>query len=161
MNVLDIKQEHYFPFTFRILGVILMSSGPLIYISQPHTTIYWLMIVLLPILGLVLLTSRYGLIIDINHKSYKVYSWWLGHKSGKSESFAYIEKFYINEVTEAMTMNTRTGAQYDIKKRQHMAFMKLDHGEKVHVDTDTSYEALKERVAKYTTACRPVMQSSN
>jgi hypothetical protein len=159
MGIIDIKQEPYFPFTFRLLGIILIVTSPLIYISQPHYIAMYLLMILLPIVGFILLTSRYGLLIDTQEKSYTIYTWILGRKFGNPKSFRNIEKFYVNEVTDSMVMTTRAGIQHDIKKRTHKAFMKLDNGDKIHVDTDSNYDKLNQRVEDYRALCNELLKS--
>ena len=152
MNEIDIKQESYFPLNFKIFGGIIIFGSLLFSISSnfESVTVLKLIISLAFIcLGIFLISARYGLKINIENNSYTVYTYILGFKAGQPTMFNYIEKFYINQVTEKALATTRTGAKFDVKNTIFKAFIKLDNGEKIHLDTDNSEIALEKRVADY------------
>ncbi len=150
--ILDIKQEAYFPFTFKLMGVLLFLFAVLQWVAELPFVVKILITLIAPLLGLAMITTRYGLRIDVDKGEYTVYTWLLGMKTGRAMPFKYIEKIYINEVTESATVTARSGLASDVHKKVYKAFMKLDTGEKVHLDTDRRLERLEARVSDYETA---------
>lgn len=161
MTTLDIKQEAYFPFNFKVFGGIVIL-GSVLFISSfgiealPIGKAILLLAGL--VFGLTLLTARYGLTIDIKNKSYTVYVMILGYKSGQPERFRFIDKFYINQVKEKVIATTRTGAKFDASNLVFKAYMRLDNGAKVHLDTDKKESALERRMADYRSFLAPVYE---
>lgn len=150
MPKVDIKQEAYFPYTFRIFGLILLAFGVLVWTQHElHDLVKWLVTIGSWALGLSMASARYGLWVDPEIRKFCVYVNILGWKSGKPINYEHIESIFINEVTESATVQSRAGSVYDFNKKVHKAFMKLDDGEKIHMDTDKKAERLKERVESY------------
>ncbi|MGB3464975.1 MAG: hypothetical protein WBA74_06890, partial [Cyclobacteriaceae bacterium] len=110
--------------------------------------------------GLLLITARYGLLIDIRNTTYTVYSLWLGMKFGQAEKFGRIEKLYINRIKETYSVSKFAGARTDVSSHTFKAFMLLDTGEKVHVDTHKSMEKLTEKVRQYEQVLAPILDES-
>lgn len=161
MNEIDIKQEPYCPITFRVFGYGLIVGG-LTYIipfSDEFSIINMLIGIGLSIVGLILATTHYGLIINLDNPSYTVYVWILGFKSGKPVKFNYIEKFYINAVTETASISNYSGARKDYSKQVYKAYMLLDTQEKIHVDTHRKEEVLLKKVEEYKKKAKPVHNS--
>lgn len=150
MPKIDIKQEAYFPFTFRIFGLILLLFGLLIW-TQVHLSVWvrWLITTGSWAIGICMAVARYGLWVDPESKHFCVYVNILGWKSGKPVPYGSIESIFMNEVTETTTVQSRAGSVYDARNKVHKAFMKLDNGEKIHMDTDKKPERLLERVVSY------------
>lgn len=150
MQILDIKQESYFPQNFKIFGFILMIGTLLSFISVSTISILRIIISLsVLVLGGSMVFTRYGLEINPVKKTYTIYTHLLGLKFGKPVSFHFIDKFYINQVTEQALATTRTGAKFDLKKKIYKAFIRLDNGEKIHLDTDKNEKKLKGRLDEY------------
>ena len=149
MSIVDIKQESYFPFTFKLFGMVLFIFGLAIWTQNLPVIAKWLIMVGSYLSGLLMITTRYGLRFDAEKRTYFPYLWLLGWKSGKEQSYNQIEKIFINEVTKSATVQTRTGGSYNSKSKVFKAFMKLDTGEKIHLDTDKRKERLEKRVTDY------------
>ncbi len=149
---LDIKQESSFPFTFKLMGGLLVLFAVLQWVAEFPMATKVLITVFVPLLGLAMITTRYGLMIDVDKREYTVYTWILGMKTGRPIPFKYIEKIYINEVTESATVTARSGLSSDVYKKVYKAFMKLDKGGKIHLDTDRRLERIEARVSEYKTA---------
>ena len=65
MNKIDIKQEAYFPFTFKLFGLILFAFGLLIWTQRELYFIAKLRGMITSFaLGGAIVTARYGLLID-------------------------------------------------------------------------------------------------
>ena len=146
---IDVKQEHLFPFNFRLFGQILLAAGPLIFSTQALH--WWIIIIsiLLPIIGLVVVDTRYGLQIDTKKKTYKIYTQLLGLRFGKNSTYTAVEKIFINKVRTSTIITSWAGLQRDHKSYSYKAFIKFSNGVKVHLDTDRDFEKLQLRVDRY------------
>ncbi len=150
---LDIKQEYYFPFTFRLFGLVLITLGVFIW-TQPMAPYLKSVITIFSwCLAALLITMRYGLWIDSSSKQYKIYLWVLGIKKGKTATYVELEKIYINEVREAASFQTRTSS-YIANTTIFKAFLKLEDETKIHLDSDRKREKLEERVEHYRDALK-------
>lgn len=160
MNIIHIKQEPFFPLTFRLFGFGLLVGGLLFII--PLTPEYEITDVVIGVAlllgGLILISARYGLLINVSERTYQVYSWWLGYKAGETENFGSIEKFYINRIKETNAISTFSGSVSEVSNFTYKAYMLLDTGEKVHVDTHRSEEKLTEKVRSYEEKAAPVLE---
>ncbi|SMD35070.1 hypothetical protein SAMN04488029_2324 [Reichenbachiella faecimaris] len=162
MQTVDIKQESYFPHNFKIFGgVLIFGALASLLISTDISLVSVLVSLLLVLLGVLMIFVRYGLRIDPGTKTYTEYTWLLGLKLGQPESFHFIDKFYINQVTEQALATTRTGAKFDIKNRIFKAYIRLDNGEKLHLDTDKNEETLTRRLTQYKNILGSVYHSTD
>lgn len=150
MEKLNIKQESYFPFTFKLFGLILFAFGLLIWTQREWVFFAKLLSMIASFaLGGAILTARHGLLIDPIERTLLEYIQVLFWKIGSSKPYEAIEKIFINEVTEAATFQTRTGSVHDVKNIVYKAFLKLDDGEKVQLDRDKKRDRLENRVQNY------------
>ena len=146
--ILDIKQEYYFPFTFRLFGLILILFGVMIW-TQPMsdwlkaciTAVSW-------ILAATISTMRYGLWINTSTREYAIYTWILGLKRGEAIPYKEIEKIYVNKVNQTATVQTRV-TSFTSNQNLFKAFLKFDDETKIHLDTDRNRERLLTRVKRY------------
>ncbi len=83
----------------------------------------------------------------------------MGFRFGTPKEFKFIEKYYINEVNEDTVLMFRAGIQYDIRKKVFKLYMKLDTGDKIHVDTDKNHEKISSRMNKYTELTKTICSS--
>lgn len=146
---LEIKQEPYFPFTFKIFGAILCFSSLFVMISTLPVILKGVAIAVVIGLGTVLISAYYGLIIDANSKTFTSYVWVLGFKVGQPVKFHSIEKCYVNHVEEVAKVTSRSGRSSKVSKWIFKAFLKLDSGEKVFLDSDKNKEDLYRRIEDY------------
>jgi len=156
-GIIEIKQETYLPYSFKLVGLTI-SLMSLVFIGVIITSsgrFDWLValkilgLIVLVISGLMLLTAHYRLLIDPRKRKYHVYVWLLGFKSGRPETFKSIEKIFINGVKLSSRKTSYSGRIVDYKDYVYKAFMKLDNGEKIHLDTDHDKEKLDARVNGY------------
>ncbi len=150
MAVLDIKQESYFPFTFKLFGLIAISFGFLIWTQREMLFILKALIMFGSVLvGLLMATARHGLWIKPKSRTYCEYVWLLGWKVGKVVTYAGIEKIFINEVTDEANVQARSGLSYTVRDMKLKAFLKFDDGKKIHMDTDKNKDKIEARVRRY------------
>jgi len=167
MAIINIKQEYLLPFHIRIFGILLVVFGLLgfgisllILVNEgKQDWLIWLS-PLLFILATFITFTHYRLIIDPDHRTYTVLTRMPLIKSGQPEQFNHISNIYINPVKETTTYTTRSAMRYDSTKQLYKAFMKLDNGEKIHLDTDSDEQKLEGRVDKYIEALGGVYQPS-
>jgi hypothetical protein len=165
---IDIKQEYLMPFHLRVLGYFLIVFGTLGVIislmillqSGSYDWLLWLSPVFV-LIGAFISVSHYRLIIDPKEKTYTVATRMPFITSGKPESFNYISKIYVNPVKETTTYTTRGAIRHDSTKELYKAFMKLDDGEKIHLDTDRDKSALESRVDDYILKLGDIYQPGN
>ncbi|MGL1888935.1 MAG: hypothetical protein OCD76_20650 [Reichenbachiella sp.] len=149
MSYLDIKQEYYLPFHMRMIGLFLSMGSIYVAYSQELSARTIIISVAFMVIGILMLTTRYGLRIDITKRTFVIYSWIFGLKIGKPSKYDSIQKFYINQVTENTTMTFKSGSRSNLKNGIFKAFMLLDNGEKVHVDSDRNENELTKRLENY------------
>lgn len=150
MQKIDIRQEAYFPFTFKLFGLILFAFGLLIWTQREwHLIVKILTMFGSFSLGGAIISARYGLIIDPIEKTLLEYVQVLFWRTGKPRAYGSIEKIFINEVTEAAKFQTRTGSVHNVKNQVYKAYIKLDNDEKVQLDKDKKRDRLEERIQNY------------
>lgn len=150
MKKIDIKQEAYFPFTFKLFSLILFAFGLLIWTQREWHFMAKLLIMIASYgLGSSIFTARYGLTIDPIGKSIHEYTQILFWKTGKVKPYDIIEKIFINEVTESSRFQTRTGTVHDVKNKAYKAFIKLNNDDKIQLDRDKTRGRLEDRVRNY------------
>jgi len=159
MKNLDIKQEHYFPINFKVFGLALIL-GTLISLTIGDAFVVKLIfLAVFTLLTFIMFTTRYGILIDVENATYMVYTWFLWKKKGKPIKINTIEKIYINEVLVAKKVyRYSSGIGKKFQDRIYKAFMKLDDGTKIHLDTDNSEEALADRVKQYAIVLSPLIE---
>lgn len=146
----------FFGYLLMIVGGIAFATSTVKIIQGVSPGIGIILGPVLLILGMAIAFSHYRLSIHPENKTYRVYVKVLGMKSGKPSSFKYIEKIYINPVKVSTTMNSYAGRRHDHQEVIYKAFMKMDTGEKIHMDTDTNEDRLSQRVNSYITALKNV-----
>jgi hypothetical protein len=149
MSAIDIKQEALVPNTFKFFGLLLIIGGLIALRFYGDITVIILRNMLsigLIGLGAFLASAYYGLRIDVDNRTYTVYTFALGWKMGKPIKFESIELFYINRVKMSSRMNSYGGHKHTDETYTFNAYMKLNTGNKVHLDTDSDEGRLAERV---------------
>ncbi len=159
MQLIRIKHNYVLPKQFRFFGVVSFLVGA-IFFTQHIDAIGLLVLVIATLLGTLMLTSRYGLILDPSQKCYKEYTQLLWIENGTWTPYTNIEKVFINEIHESERMVTRSGAKFDFKARSFRAYLKFDGGEKIELDNDKSKERLLARVAKYNELLSTIIQDN-
>jgi len=153
-ETINIRQEPYFTLPFKLIAITIIFSVIFFYYQQldysrTFNIIVWLKIIssiiAIPIC-VILLTAHHGVLIDKTHKSVLVYVWILGFKTGTPKYFNYIERIYINGVKLSSRKTTSTGRIVIFKDYVYKAYIALDDGEKIHLDTDKSEEKLITRI---------------
>jgi hypothetical protein len=149
--MIDIKQEPYLPLSFRIGGYIIIIFGLLRIVSTIAVNFNLMAVLLgaaLILIGSILITTHYRLEINLTNKTYTQHTWLLSVKLGSPENFDFVDKIYVNQVKESTGYSSHGGKRYESKDILYKAFMKMDDGEKVHIDSDKNEEELNKRVNK-------------
>lgn len=155
-SMIDIKQEFILPLPFRVFGFIMALAGLIALAVNAYQLIafntfsWWLPgSILVAAGGGIIATAHYRLRINAHENWFKIYVWILGFHQGKRESFDHIENIFINRVVESTRMSSYTGHPSVQKEYLFKAFMKLDTGEKIHLDTDNEEHKLNSRIDIY------------
>lgn len=159
--VIDIKQEALAPISFKFFGFLLIIGGLIATRFYGDITVLILRNLLgigLIGLGAFLVSAYYGLRIDIENRTYSVYTFALGMKLGKPVKFKSITKFYINRVKLVDKMTSYGGNKHTRETYCYKAYMKLDACEKVHLATDSDEARLAEKVEGYKKQLWPIIQ---
>lgn len=137
----------YFPAGFTLAGSIVAAFGVLFLFVN--------FMVGLPVtlLGVVVATTHYRLVIDTTNKTYKDCIWFLGFRTGHSVRFESIEYLFINTSRESQTMHIRV-VRSMIHKRVFSGYIKFSDSDKVHIGTRDSKPDLMRRLQPVATALR-------
>lgn len=149
MGILNIKHAFLLPYHFRIFGWVIILFGFLL-----PTTINNIPLLLLAsagciLVGILFVTSRYGLKIDLDQKKYKEYVKVLGFSSGSWISYEAIEKIFINAVKSSQTMASRGNYRTEIVINEFAAYLKFADGSRIELDEDEDKAALITRLNRY------------
>jgi len=159
MSSIDISHDYCLPKQFRFFGVavvvfaIVFVAG---HLSLPGKTISLVSV----IAGLLMLTARYGLLLNAKERRYKEYVHLLSYKKGQWLSYAGIEKIFVNKLKISEIVVSRTGARFDAKSQIFQAYLKLDDGTKVELDSDSNRERLVARLNRYNRVLQTTIQDN-
>jgi hypothetical protein len=135
MASLSFKTDSYFPSGFAFAAGIIGAFGLLF-------TFVELMVGLpITLIGVVVATTHYRLIIDTEKKTYKESVWFLGYNTGELIPFEKIEYLFIKTSNESQTMYGRA-ARTTIHKRVFDGYLKFSETQKVHIATRDSKDEL-------------------
>lgn len=159
MTRIDISHDYCLTKQFRFLGIA-VGLFSVFFLTQ-HPTLSGAIISLVSsIAGLLMLTARYGLALDVEQHRYQEYVRLLFYKNGPWLSYTGIEKIFVNKLKVSQTMVTRTGARFDTQSQDYQAYLKFDNGTKVELDGDSNKEKLFLRLRKYNEMLQAVIQDN-
>jgi hypothetical protein len=101
--------------------------------------------VLLALLGIIIITTHYGVEIDANSKSYREYTWFLGLKNGKRETYDSIQYFFLKPGRVSRTYNSRIQST-TIRDIEYNGFLKFSESEKVHIVSDSEKQKALDKI---------------
>lgn len=128
-ELLDYRTQYYVP--WRMVWGLPLIFGSLLLLLSGHP-VFGAMLVLL---GVVILTTHYGLEIDLGNKSYREYLWVLGAKSGEVKRFEQVHYVFIKKVKVSQTMNSRVSST-TIRKDQFDGYIKFSEDDKIHLRSE-------------------------
>lgn len=143
---IDIKSATPVPVTLRGLGMAMVVPVVVGSISK-------LVSIPLALIGLSLITIRNGIRVDLNSKTYQEYTWFLGVRFGKVESFHKIEYVFLKENKVSQNMSARL-ASATVHSEVFDGFIRFSESDKVHVFRGRT----KESVMKQLTALSAQLQ---
>ena len=135
---LDFKTTRYFPGTFIFLGGLLVICG---LVALTKIIVLGLLLFLI---AAFLLTTTYGLTINLEQKHYHDYLWVLGYKKGGWKSFECIDYFFIKQrnVTQTMHMKSITNT---VHKPVYDGYLRFSEKNKIFI---ASFENKNKLLAK-------------
>jgi len=123
---LNVNTGWYFEGPPRWLGYLFL----VIAIPIVGKSIVWP--VVLGLLGVIIITTRYGVEINADEKSYKEYTWFLGFKKGKRIYYDNIQYVFLKPVKVSRTYNGRI-QNSTITNTEFNGFLKFSEHEKIYV----------------------------
>ena len=149
METIDIKHAHLLPFHFRVFGGAIILLGLLLPVQIQNFVALVAASAGCVLVGVLFITTRYGIQIDPAEKRYREYIKILGFNSGSWKLYDSIEKVFINPMKSSQTMTTRGNYRTEIVKDEYMAFLKFGNGTRVELDEDSNKEKLLARLTRY------------
>ena len=140
---LNIKNGSLFPWHFQVVAAALVMGSLTAFSSNI------ILAVVLLLIGVFMLTSYSGVLIDHSEKSYKEYSSYLFIKVGETKHFDDVDKIFINgnnvsqTVYTAHTLNSKT-----FKNMVYDGYLKFTNGEKVHLISSKNKKKLMIQLEK-------------
>ncbi len=144
-NRLDISTHHYFPIQFTALGIGLIVMAFFAFEMYPFLSIGFI------ILGLLLATTHYRLLLDAKHKKYKEYLWILGFKKGSHFSYEQIHYVYLNR----LRFNDEYGpfaVRFNASGKIFQGFIKLSNNESLFIGESIKKDNLLKKIRKISQA---------
>lgn len=135
MNQLNFTTQYYFPGRF-----VWIIASPLAAIAFLGGHLYWLCALAI-LIGFIAITTRYGVIVDLNSKKYQDYIWVCGFKIGPWVSFSKIQYVFIKDYKIQQRFNSRVNSA-TFSHNEFRGFIKFSEQEKIHIITRKNYEAL-------------------
>jgi hypothetical protein len=109
----------------KLIGFLLLIFGvPLLFVN-------WLSIIVV-LIGIFIVTTRYGLKIDSENKKYQDYLQIAGLKTGEEKEYEQIEKLFITAGKKTTKMQLRGHASY-LNQLEYNGFIKFSEDDKVHL----------------------------
>lgn len=136
-NKFSYLTQDYFPPNIKLLGGLFFVVGLLALVLAKFLagTIFLL-------LGILIFTTKYGIAIDIQAKSYHDFLSIVGYKNGKKHPFQSIEYLYITSGKKTTTMQLRANAT-TITKLEFNGYIKFSEDEKVHLSSSEKKEKVE------------------
>lgn len=160
MSSIKILHDYCLPRHFRLFGVIALVFGA-IFFSQHMNAAGLAVSVVSVALGLLILTARYGLEIDLSEMQYKEFVRLLWWQNGIWKPFDGVKKIFINRLKISERMVTRSGAKYDIKSMEYQAYITFSDGSKIELDSDRNKDKLLLRLQGYNARLQTDMQDNS
>ncbi|MEQ9301869.1 MAG: hypothetical protein RIF33_25035 [Cyclobacteriaceae bacterium] len=135
---IDFNTTRYFPGTFIFLGALLFVCG-LVALTKSVA-----LGLLLFLISAFLLTTTYGMTIDMEQKRYHDYLWMLGYKKGKWHSFERVDYFFIKKRNASQTMHMKSITN-TVHKPVYDGYLRFSEEDKVFIAT---YEKKSKLLAK-------------
>lgn len=122
---IDIFTQHYCPFHIIVLGAVFLIISLFTVFMIPILGFVFL------ILGIILTTSHYRLVLVPANKKYREYLWIIGFQRGSVQDYDKVEYLFINKVEQ----NAEYGliARLSVRKKLYQAYLKFSNGEKVYL----------------------------
>ncbi len=127
--------QYYFP--SRILWAVV---AVLFVVGGLGTQYFWLAGFAI-VIGVVGITTRYGVEIDFLSKQYKEYTWLLGYKAGDAVKFERIEYLFIKKIKMSQNMNSLLTST-TIDRDEYRGYIKFNEQEKIHFITHENLDHL-------------------
>lgn len=140
-ELLHYRTQYYIPWRFVWGLPLIFGSLLLLLLGHPVIGASFLL------LAILILTTHYGLEIDLRNKSYREYTWVLGARNGETRRFAEIQYVFIKKIKVSQTINSQVNST-TIRKDQFEGYIKFSEDEKIHLRSEEKKEDLLSNVRK-------------
>jgi len=144
MTKIDFKTSDYFP------GIVMASSAVFTFVGTIVLFVNLVVGVVLLLMSIVILTTRYRIEIDFVNKTFKEYLWIAGLKQGEEENFDKIEYLYITRSNVSQKLNSRVSST-TIYKQVYNGFLKFSETQKIRLFSEDNKEALLKKLKPIST----------
>jgi hypothetical protein len=133
---MDITTGWYFESGMRIAGYALVAIALTLLAGG-----YYLAALVFALLGIIVLTTRYGFQINSSAKTYREYTWFFGLKNGQWKSYQAIQYLFVKSARVSRRYNTRVQSR-TITRTEFNGYVKFSESEKIHVANAVEKEDL-------------------
>lgn len=148
-NAIAIKQDFVLAFHFQALVVLFFGSGVLTTFFAHPTIVTVIVVVLISIFPILLVMSRYYIILDGEKqeviKSVRIFGFYL---RTSRYAFHQVERLFLNQVRTSQRLASYV-SQREFKDVLFKTFIKFHNGEKWFLDEDHDYNDLRQRTLDY------------
>lgn len=143
-DALNIKTGSLFPWHFQLIALVIMIGAVALFLTN------MLLSLVLLIIGIAMLTSYSGILIDPLKKTYRSYNAFLFFKAGSVVSYEGIEKIFINankksqKIYTAHTLDSNT-----FKNTVYDGYLKFIDGTKIHLISKKNKPAVMGKLKEY------------
>jgi len=152
---IDITTAYYFPLIMRIVAVGLIIPGVALLFAPMN---WWMAGLLLILLSLFILTTRYQLSINLVNQTYQDHLWIAGFKKGEKNHFNTITGMFVNQNAYTQTVNSRASSmtKHGIEYNGYVRFDDQD----IHLLSDDSKNKVMRKLKKIQEALKGNIVSS-
>ena len=134
-NSFNFITQYYFP--SRFIWALVSGLAAVAFFAVQ----YYLVSVTSLLLGVIALTTRYGVEINFSAKQYLEYTWMLGFKAGVRINFESVRYLFIKDFKISQTFNSRVNSA-TITHEEYRGYVKFNEREKVHIMSKKDYHLL-------------------
>jgi hypothetical protein len=124
---MDITTGWYFESGMRLAGYGMLAIALTLLVGG-----YYLAALVFALLGIIVLTTRYGFQINSASRTYCEYTWFLGFKNGQWQSYQAIQYLFVKSARVSRTYNMRVQSG-TISRTEFNGYLKFSESEKIHV----------------------------
>mgnify|MGYP001816433816 CR=1 FL=1 len=143
-KALNIKTGSIFPWHFQLIAVVIVIGSVALFLTNMVLSLVLL------IVGMAMLTSYSGILVDTSKKTYRAYYSVLQLKIGDVVSYEGIEKIFVNANKESQKIYTsHTLDSNTFKNIVYDGYLKFMDGNKIHLISKKNKPAVMHKLNEY------------